>query len=484
MPASFITPEWVHQAVFYQIFPDRFASSLAVHKPPRLEAWDAPPTQNGFKGGDLLGVVEHLDYLQDLGVDALYFTPVFQSASNHRYHTHDYYRVDPLLGGDAALQRLLQESHRRGMKVVLDGVFNHASRGFFQFNHILETGADSPYLDWFDVRGYPLNAYHGYPNYRCWVNLAALPEFNFQNPEVVQFVYDVARYWVDQGIDGWRLDVAFQFGDDAFWQGFREVVKSANPQAYITAETVEDASRWLKGDQFDGVMNYLFTYCLWGFIGGADADRDMMMPHWIRQAGDLLSHSAGDFSRNITQLLQRYPRPAVLAQQNLLDSHDTSRILSILRGRKDLFKLMVLFQMTYPGAPMIYYGNEIGLTGGPDPDCRRAFPWDESQWDRDLLTYHQRLIGLRRAHPALSGGEFLPIFAAEGRVAFVRRQSGDRAVILINRTADTWHVDLDTASLLPDGLPLTDALGAGRAGTAQGRLSGLTLAPFSGALLL
>src|SRR5512142_1070233 len=172
MNSEFHTPEWVHNAIFYQIFPDRFASSPEVFKPGNLEAWDTPPTPHGFKGGDLLGVKDHLDYLQDLGIDAIYFTPVFQSASNHRYHTHDYYKVDPLLGGDAALRSLVDEAHRRGIKIVLDGVFNH----------ILECGAASPYLDWFDVKGYPLNAYWGKPNYRCWVGLAALPEFNHKNP--------------------------------------------------------------------------------------------------------------------------------------------------------------------------------------------------------------------------------------------------------------------------------------------------------------
>jgi cyclomaltodextrinase / maltogenic alpha-amylase / neopullulanase len=477
------TPAWVHRAVFYQIFPDRFASSQTVVKPNRLEPWDDRPTPNGFKGGDLLGVVEHLDYLQDLGVNALYFTPVFQSACNHRYHTHDYFQVDPLLGGNAALQRLLAEAHRRNMRVILDGVFNHASRGFFQFNHILEVGQDSPYLDWFDVRGYPLNAYSGRPNYRCWADLAALPEFNHQNPEVVKFIYDVARYWVDQGIDGWRLDVAFQFGDDAFWQGFRHVVKTANPEAYITAEIVEDASRWLKGDQFDAVMNYLFAYCLWGFIGGEDADREMM-GHWVRHAGALLSADTTDFARNVAQLLERYPRQNVLAQQNLLDSHDTARILSVLRGRKDLYRLMVLFQMTYPGAPMIYYGNEIGMEGGKDPDCRRAFPWDEAQWDHELREYHRRLIALRHAHPALQAGSYRTLYAQDGKVAVFRQEGADQAIVALNRSADTWHLDLDVSGLLSQGVVLANQLGPGQARVAGQHLRGAVIPPLSGALFI
>jgi cyclomaltodextrinase / maltogenic alpha-amylase / neopullulanase len=178
------SPEWVHHAVFYQIFPDRFAFSQQVEKPRNLELWDKLPTPQGFKGGDLLGVYERLDYLQDLGINAIYLNPIFQSASNHRYHTHDYLQVDPLLGGDAAFLKLLDEAHKRDLKIILDGVFNHSSRGFFQFNHILETGSSSPYLDWFHVHKFPLHAYEGAPNYDCWWGLAALPEFNTQNSQV------------------------------------------------------------------------------------------------------------------------------------------------------------------------------------------------------------------------------------------------------------------------------------------------------------
>ena len=172
------TPEWVRDAVFYQIFPDRFAHSDRIAKPSNLESWHSPPTVHGFKGGDLLGVLEHLDYLQDLGVTAIYFNPIFQSVANHRYHTHDYYAIDPILGGDQALRVLLDEAHRRGMRIVLDGVFNHASRSFFQFSHIVENGPASPYVDWFIVKQYPLRPYHaprGQHGYAAWWDMPALP---------------------------------------------------------------------------------------------------------------------------------------------------------------------------------------------------------------------------------------------------------------------------------------------------------------------
>ncbi|MEM9808853.1 MAG: glycoside hydrolase family 13 protein, partial [Cyanobacteria bacterium P01_D01_bin.56] len=259
------TPDWVKHAVFYQIFPDRFARTQRRPLPPAmdvpLETWEASPTLDGYKGGDLWGVAENLDYLQDLGINAIYFTPIFQSASNHRYHTHDYYQVDPMLGGNEAFADLLEAAHQRNIKVVLDGVFNHASRGFFFFNDILENGPSSPWLDWFRVEDWPLSAYDGAKpaNYESWWDNRALPEFNHDNPQAREYIMQIAEYWLRQGIDGWRLDVPFEIKAKGFWQEFRERVKTVNPEAYIVGEVWTDARQWLDGTQFDGVMNYLFT---------------------------------------------------------------------------------------------------------------------------------------------------------------------------------------------------------------------------------
>jgi len=275
------TPGWVKHAVFYQIFPDRFAKSDRVEKPNNLEPWESPPTVEGYKGGDLLGVVEHLDHIQELGATAIYFTPIFQSASNHRYHTHDYHQVDPLLGGNAAFRVLLDEAHRRGMQVVLDGVFNHASRGFFQFSDILEHGPHSPWLDWFTVEGWPLSAYDGSKpaNYVSWVGNRALPKLNTDNPQVREFIMRVAEHWLRQGIDGWRLDVPFEIHTEGFWQEFRQRVKAINPEAYIVGEVWRDARQWLQGDQFDGVMNYLFAEAAIAFAAGP-----RVQPEQVREA--------------------------------------------------------------------------------------------------------------------------------------------------------------------------------------------------------
>lgn len=483
MTNAIATPEWVHHAVFYQIFPDRFAFSTQVPKPNNLECWNSTPTLHGFKGGDLLGVAERLDYLQDLGINAIYFTPIFTSASNHRYHTNDYFHIDPILGGDKAFSTLLSEAHRRNIKVVLDGVFNHTGRGFYQFNHILECGPDSPYVDWFDIRSYPLNAYEREANYRCWFNLPALPELNHKNPQVISFLHDVTRYWLDQGIDGWRLDVPFCFGDDPFWQTFRQVVKSANPQAYIVGEIPYNASQWLQGDQFDAVMNYLFSYACWGFFGGKALDKTSI-GHWIFHCSDLLSPQAEEFSRQVTGLLTRYPHPIALAQMNLLDSHDTTRILTIFGRDKRRLRLATLFQMTYPGAPMVYYGNEIGLDGGPDPDCRKSFPWDERIWDHELRRFFQKVIALRHAHRCLRDGDFKILLAVDEVCIFLRQYAGESAIVALNLSNATLNLDLDVTRLLADGSVLRNKLNTGEATVQNGHLTGFALAPMNGAILI
>jgi len=499
MSTEFITPGWVKDAIFYQIFPDRFAKSERVPKPSNLEPWDSPPTIHGFKGGDLLGVVEHLDYLEDLGVNAIYFNPIFQSAANHRYHTHDYYRVDPILGGDAAFRELLDEAHRRGIRIVLDGVFNHASRGFYQFHHTLENGAASPYLDWFYFdeerlrAGKPLDAYPSPETerllrrshsslrvlgYRAWWDLPALPKFNTDTPAVRRFLLDVARHWIEFGIDGWRLDVPYEVDDDDFWREFRRVVKAVNPEAYIVGEIWDDARRWLQGDQFDAVMNYIFSRACLGFFGGESLDLSQ------RPGGYRLRRlDAAQFAAEIERLLALYDWEVTLAQLNLLGSHDMPRFLTLVRGDEAALRLATLFQMTYPGAPCIYYGDEIGMEGRRDPDCRRAFPWDESRWNTGLREYIRRCIALRKAHPALRRGEYIPLHAAGGVYAYLRRLEEEALVVVLNNGASPHHLDVPVGEHLRDGTRLRDLMGAGEAEVVAGRLVGLALPPRSGVVL-
>jgi cyclomaltodextrinase / maltogenic alpha-amylase / neopullulanase len=437
-----LTPDWVKDAVFYQIFPDRFAQSATVRKSSNLERWDAKPTPHGYKGGDLMGVVERLDHLEHLGVNAIYFCPVFQSGANHRYHTHDYYNVDPMLGGNKALQKLIEAAHARGMKVVLDGVFNHASRGFFQFHDILENGAQSAYLDWFHVKGFPLRAYEAKdpPNYDAWWGYPALPKFNTATPAVREFLWEVGEYWMQQGVDGWRLDVPNEIDDDAFWQEFRARVKRANPEAYIVGEIWGDATRWLRGDQFDAVMNYPFTRLALGFCGAKTLQQSV-----IKETGysDMHPVSATDLAARAETLLKQHPWEITLAQLNLLGSHDTPRVVTVVKD-VNAVKLATLLQMTFPGAPCVYYGDEIGLEGFRDPDCRRGMPWDEALWNKDLLEWTRVCIGLRRSLRSLQRGTYETLHAQGMTYAFERALEGERVVTIINADTKAARVPLES----------------------------------------
>ncbi len=467
-------PAWVQDAIFYQIFPDRFARGK---KMPDLgfEAWEAPPTNYGFKGGDLYGVIERLDYLQDLGINAIYFNPLFASASNHRYHTYDYYNVDPLLGGNEALKKLLHAAHKRGMRIILDGVFNHASRGFWQFHHVLETGADSPYKDWFffDEERLKRHKHWGaYPTpheqqlleqedsltaigYRAWWNLPALPKFNTNTPAVREFLFGVAEHWIRFGIDGWRLDVPAEIDDDEFWREFRRRVRAINSEAYLVGEIWHEAQRWLQGDQFDAVMNYLVTAAALGFF--ANSCLDMSILHHVGGLRDRVRPMhAADFADEMDRILHLYPPDITFAQLNLLDSHDMPRFLSCAAGDKSSLKMAWLFLFTIPGAPCIYYGDEVGLDGGHDPDCRKAFPWDEHQWDKDLLNYVKTCIRLRKEHPSLRRGEYKRIYAAEDVMAYSRSCENETLMIAFNvgREARTVGVPLEKKPKVLFGSPM------------------------------
>jgi cyclomaltodextrinase / maltogenic alpha-amylase / neopullulanase len=478
MPAP-QTPEWVRDAVFYQIFPDRFAKSLAVPKPSGLDLWGATPTAHGYQGGDLIGVVERLDHLCDLGVNAIYFTPIFQSASNHRYHTHDYEKVDPMLGGNVALRRLLDEAHARGMRVVLDGVFNHASRGFFPFHDVLENGTHSAYLDWFHINSFPLNAYDPDKQigYGAWWGLRALPKFNVQTPAVREFLLGIGRTWVDFGIDGWRLDVANEIDDDSFWQEFRHRIKAANPEAYIVGEVWGDSSRWLRGDMWDAVMNYLFTRaCIAFFIGDivdeAELKRTSLYPPGPK--------GADAFRKAIDRLLAIYHPNVSAVMLNLLGSHDMARFATLARGDLSALRLATLFQMTYPGAPSIYYGDEIGLSGGHDPLNRGAFPWEATDWNRDLLHDFQKWIALRKARPSLRRGRYQSLYARDGVHVHLRQLGEELMIVALNTATATRRIQVPMGNLVGDGAVLAEEWTHEVAKVEGGHLRNLVLAPRSG----
>jgi len=443
------TPDWVKHAVFYQIFPDRFARSQKPRKRllknARWEDWNAMPTLQGYKGGDLWGVMEQLDYLQDLGINAIYFTPIFQSASNHRYHTHDYYQVDPMLGGNPAFKELLDAAHERNIKVVLDGVFNHSSRGFFFFHDVLENGPHSPWVNWFKIHDWPLSPYNGeFPaNYEGWADNRALPVFNHDNPEVREYIMEIAEYWIKFGIDGWRLDVPFEIKTPGFWQEFRDRVKAINPEAYIVGEVWGDSREWLDGTQFDGVMNYLFAAPTIAFTAGDRVDMEQVQDRSYQPYPPLF---ATEYGEKIKELLEFYPWQIQLTQLNLLASHDTARLISIAGGDRASVELATLLLLTFPGAPSIYYGDEVGLPGRLDPDSRRGFPL-EAHWESDVLDYHRKLIALRLAYPALRTGDY-HVLLAEGTVyVFARILGAEELIVAVNIGTEPANVNFEPGGL-------------------------------------
>jgi len=462
-------PDWVQDAVFYQIFPDRFANGNLDNDPANVQAWGSPPTVWGFQGGDLAGILQHFDYLLDLGVNAIYFNPIFQATSNHRYNTTDFYRIDPKLGTMEDFKLLLDTAHRHGMRVVLDGVFNHCGRGFFAFNDVLENQEHSPYLSWFHVKHLPVEAYlwGDARDYLGWWEMKHLPKFNTNTPAVRRYILDVARYWVEQGIDGWRLDVPNEIDDDAFWAEFRHVLKTTNPDVYLLGEIWTADLRWVGEGHFDGLMHYPV--------------RDGLLR--LLFAGTL---DIPQFAEKMKSLLDFYPRENAYAMYVPLGSHDTERLLTKVDGDVRKAKLAFLFQFAYPGAPAVYYGDEIGLTGGKDPECRAAFPWDEQQWNTELRDWVKSLIALRKRSSALRRGDYLCLCmdATEACFAFARLDGDEQVLTTMNASSDVRKFTINVQPIgWQDGRSVRDLLTGQEIAPVVGGHIEITLPPWGGTLL-
>ncbi|WP_090819771.1 alpha-glycosidase [Paenibacillus sp. yr247] len=415
-PADILTPPaWVKDAVFYQIFPERFANGDPSIDPANVEPWGGKPTTTNFFGGDLLGVIQHLDHLTQLGITAIYFTPLFEATTNHKYDTRDYLKVDSQFGTNEILKQLVDECHKRGIRVLLDAVFNHCGETFPPFVDVMEKGAASPYSDWFHVKDWTLRTQDGIPTYETFAFEPIMPKLNTENAEVKAYLLEVAEFWIkDIGIDGWRLDVANEV-DHRFWRLFHDKVKCINPEAYILGEIWHDSMMWLQGDQFDAVMNYPFTNAVLDFVTTGKLD------------GAGFAHAVGS-------LLASYPQQANESAFNLLDSHDTPRLLNQCGEDKRRMKLAALLQFTFPGTPCIYYGDEVGMSGGVDPDCRLCMEWDASLQDRDLFEFYRGLITLRKRYEALRTGALRFLYAKPGdaRLVLERVNENEHLLIFVN----------------------------------------------------
>jgi len=456
------TPYWVQDAVFYQIFPDRFANGDTANDPPNAQEWGAPPDIWDFQGGDLLGILQHFDYLLDLGITAIYLNPIFAASSNHRYNTSDYFQIDPRLGDLTDFRNLVDAAHRNGVRIVLDGVFNHCGRGFFAFADVFENGEHSAYKNWFHIKRLPLEAYSedGSQNYVSWWNHKSLPKLNTDNPRVREYIFRVARYWIEQGADGWRLDVPNEIDDDGFWEEFRNVVKAANRDAYLVGEIWDVNPRWANDTHFDGLLNYPVRDALIALLEGRE--------------------NAVRFAERMDELFKAYPRENVYAMYVPLGSHDTERFMTMMDGNADKTRLAVLFQMAFPGAPAVYYGDEIGLEGGKDPGNRRAFPWQEDNWNQELRRWVRALIALRRRTPSLRRGDYQQLLAKDGLFAFARMLGEEKIAVVMNASAQTRHTEVPCTALdWAEGRTLQGLISGQKFTISDGKLK-LELKPWSG----
>jgi glycosidase len=436
-------PDWVKDAVFYQVFPDRFRNGNVHNDPADVAAWDEAPTRANFFGGDLEGLTEKLGYLEELGVDALYLTPIFKAGTNHRYDTHDYFSVDPALGDAGILREFVQEAHARGIRVVLDGVFNHVGDGFWAFRDVLERGAASSYRDWFVIHDLPL--VQDPPSYQTCGGAAYLPKLNNANPAVREQLLEVATYWIEHaGIDGWRLDVPWKVPLD-FWHEFRARVKEAKPDAYLVGEAWWSCGKLRR--VFDGLMNYrlrarLLDFCLFDSMDAEDLAYESAL---------LLEETGGG-----EMML------------NLLGSHDTPRLLTLADGDESRVALALVALFTYPGTPMLYYGDEVGLEGDDDPDCRRPMPWNEQAWRKNLQALVRRLIATRHRSSALRRGGWEPLLGFNRLLCFRRGDGRDSTVVVLNAGPAVRDVAIELPLDAPD--EFDDALSGGRYTARDGRL--------------
>lgn len=398
---------WTDTTVMYQIFPERFANGMG-EKPYITAPWDATPTPRMYLGGDLPGVTQHLDYLSDLGVNCLYFTPIHPSPTNHKYSIVDYYDVDTGFGGQAAFRKLVQAAHARGMRVLLDGVFNHCSEHHPFFEDVKRCGKASPYYDFFLIDGDFPSREKG--NYRTFGFSSDMPKLNTGIPAVIDYFCGVGAWWIREfGIDGWRLDVMDEISDD-FLRAFRKAVKAANPDALILGEAWHDPRAWLAGDELDGVMNYGLTKALIDYL----------------VEGALTARQAAS---RLTRLFFRTTSISARMMMNLLDSHDTDRFLTLLQGDRQRLKLALCLLFFFPGMPCVYYGDEIGMTGGYDPDCRKGFIWDETAWDAELRRHVQLLARLKTG--GRLAGDVIRISASDDVLTLEREE----LTLLINASS-------------------------------------------------
>ncbi|HWD40404.1 MAG TPA: alpha amylase N-terminal ig-like domain-containing protein [Fimbriimonas sp.] len=461
----FEVPSWVEKSVVYQIFPDRFADGDKSNDPPDVQPWDGQPTYSNRFGGDAAGVKDHLDYLKRLGVGAVYFTPVFKSPSNHRYDTTDYRQIDPQFGTNEEFCDLTKAMKADGIRTVMDFAFNHTATDFWAFKDIREKGRASEYKDWYFIKSYPVVVRND-PPYVGWAGYPSMPKLNTTNPATHRYVLDTVDFWKkDAGIAGVRLDVANEV-DPQMWKDLRTHLKGYAPDTWIVGEEWGDASPWLGGDQWDATMGYQFRdACLRFFAEG--------------------STSPTQFTNRLMSVYSSYAPQVARNLMNLLGSHDTPRFLTLCHDDKDLLKLAATVEFTWPGAPTIYYGDELGMKGGKDPDNRRGMEWSLDKPDNDLLRYYEKLIKTRNEMPVLQSGDPALLYTNDGdrTFAYSRSLGKDWVIVAVNASEKTRTVSLQLPSGFDYRSGLIDALSGGQYKLAGRNLS-ISLPPMRAVVLV
>lgn len=436
-------PDWISDTVWYQIFPERFCNGTPMDGRNVLP-WGSQEMDGYHKkfGGNLQGIIQKLDYIKKSGFNGIYLNPIFDSPSSHKYDTTDYFKVDSDLGTNCLLGHLVEEAHKRGIRVMLDAVFNHCGYYHPYWQDVLKNGIQSQYYDCFYIldpdkpiisgeimNGIPGECAKEELNFRTFAYTQVMPKWNTKNPIVRQYLLEVAAYWIENyHIDGWRLDVSNEVSHD-FWREFRKTVKSINPDTYILGETWDNSYPWLMGDQFDAVMNYEFSVPVWNFF------RDKKV-NGVKYSGEA-------FRQKIGKLLTEYPKHVTTNLFNLLDSHDTERILNTVGNQTDKVKLAYLFLLTFPGTPCIYYGSEMGMVGGEHSN-RQCMIWDKKMQDSDLYEFIQRLIELRRRTESFRSTEltFLDVVTDKGTILYRKSASEENVYVLIHNDQEPEKIQV------------------------------------------
>jgi cyclomaltodextrinase len=410
-------PKWAADMVMYHIFPDSFADGKRkISGKKKILNECSPDSSCSMNGGTIRGIAENIDYIKSLGVNCIYLNPVFKAASYHKYDIADYYEIDPCFGTKDDFRRMVSVCHDNGVRVILDGVFNHCGSGFFAFRDVLDKGEESQYADWFYDIHFPVK-YQDPPEYAAFAYVKEMPKLNTGNPDVERYFCDVGKYWVKEfGIDGWRLDVANEINHD-FWRTFRKAIKAVNPETLMIGEIWEDAEVWLRGDQFDSAMNYRFS----------DICREFFAEHLI----DIRT-----FDARINHMNMRYQENISRIQMNFLDTHDVPRFMSYCDSEKD-FRLAVFFMMTAVGVPSVFYGDECGISGAEEKEYRRPMQWDDV--NGKLTEFYRKCIQIRSGHKALRSGDYQTILADDDRKIYVysRNTDDEKIYAIINLGADT-----------------------------------------------